>query len=77
VAGKAPEDAAKESKSAAWKPTIACWLKTNTQTSNRWLSEQLHLGAPAAFSRNLTQYRRQPPLPEETLRKRLTSISAT
>jgi len=34
-------------------------MKTPTQASNRWLTDNVHLGTPAALSRNLTRYRRQ------------------
>ena len=59
TAGRTLAQAEAEPKSAGWKLAVAAWLKLRTQASNRWLSEQLHLGTPAAFSRNLTHYRRQ------------------
>ena len=45
-------------KSEGWKLALAEWMKSTTQATNGWLSENLHMGAPAALSRNLTQYRR-------------------
>lgn len=75
VAGKTLAQAATEPKSAAWKLAVAAWMKTRTQAGNAWLSRHLHLGAPAAFSRNLTTYRRQL-APADKLWKALTSISA-
>jgi putative transposase len=73
--GQNQAQAAEAPKSAAWKMAVAAWLKSQTQVSNAWLSEQLHLGAPAAFSRNLTLYKRQLD-PKDKLWKALTSISA-
>jgi putative transposase len=73
--GRTREQAASDRKTAAWKMAVAAWMKRRTQVSNGWLSERLALGAPAAFSRNLTAYRRllQPTDPQW---KRLTSIPA-
>ncbi len=67
-------EAARDKKSADWK--LAAWLKAGTQASNGWLSQRLHLGAPAALSRNLTLFRRHRQADDPTW-KRLTSISAT
>jgi REP element-mobilizing transposase RayT len=74
--GKTTEKAATEAKSAGWKLALAAWMKARTQVGNAWLSQRLHLGAPAAFSRNLTTYRRQL-APSDRQWKILTSISAT
>ena len=74
--GKSSGAAGTEPKSAAWKIAVAAWMKTRSQAGNRWLSERLHLGVPAAFSRNLTTFRRQLD-PADKLWKRLISISAT
>ena len=73
--GQNQEQAAEAPKSAPWKLAVAAWLKSRTQVGNAWLSEQLYLGAPAAFSRNLTLYKRQLD-PKDKLWKALTSISA-
>ena len=73
--GKTVEEAAIAPKSADWKLAVATWMKTRTQAGNGWLSQHLLLGAPAAFSRNLTTYRRQLK-PTDKLWKALTSISA-
>lgn len=73
--GRTPEMARQAPKSAAWKLAVAAWMKSRTQVNNGWLSERLHLGAPAAFSRNLTSYRRGL-RPADRLWKSLTSISA-
>lgn len=40
------------------KLAIAAWMKTRTQASAPWLCQQLHLGSPDAFRRNLSHYRR-------------------
>jgi putative transposase len=74
--GRTREQARQEPKSAGWKLALAAWMKSCTQASNGWLSEHLHLGAPAALSRNLTTFRRQL-TPSDKLWKTLTSISAT
>lgn len=75
AAGKTIEQSRQERKSAGWKLTVAAWMKQRTQASNGWLSERLHLGTPAAFSRNLTTFRRQVQ-PADKLWKALISISA-
>jgi len=62
-------------KSAAWKVAVAAWMKQRTQANNSWLSAQLGLGAPAAFSRNLTSFRRTLAV-NDKLWQRLISISA-
>lgn len=69
-------DATRDKKSAPWKLGVAAWMKAHTQASNGWLSEKLHLGTPAALSRNLTLYRRTKQNRDATWRS-LTSISAT
>jgi len=73
--GRTVAEAGAEPKSARWKLAVAAWLKSRTQVRNPWLSDHLHLGTPAAFSRNLTNYRRQL-APSDKLWKTLTSISA-
>jgi REP element-mobilizing transposase RayT len=40
-----------EPKSAPWKIGVATWLKQRSSVSNRWLTEQLGMGAPDAVSR--------------------------
>jgi hypothetical protein len=72
---RTPADALSSRKSAEWKLAIAAWMKTRTQASNRWLTENLHLGAPAALRRNLTRYRRHGQSLDPAW-KQLTSISA-
>ena len=68
-------DTLQSRKSAEWKLAVAAWMKTHTQASNRWLTENLHLGAPAALSRNLTRYRRHRQS-QDPAWKQLISISA-
>jgi REP element-mobilizing transposase RayT len=75
VLGHSTADLAGGRKSAEWKLAVAAWIKGSTQVSNRWLSENLHLGVPAALSRNLTSYRRERQS-EDPAWKRLQSISA-
>jgi len=76
VLRRSREEVVHSRKSAEWKLAIAAWLKAGTQASNRWLSENLHLGVPAALSRNLTHYRRERQARDPAW-KRLISISAT
>lgn len=59
AAAKTPEEIASSAKSAAWKLAIAAHLKLHTQAPNRWLARQLHLGAPTAFSSNLSRHLRK------------------
>ena len=73
---RSQNDLATAAKSADWKLALAEWLKTTTQATNGWLSEKLHMGVPAALSRNLTEYRRHKRDPDP-LWKRLISKSAT
>src|SRR5690606_19682088 len=65
-----------EAKSAPWKLAIAAWMKQRSQVRNGWLCAQLNLGTPAAFSRNLTEFRRTLQ-PGDPVWKQLTSISET
>ena len=57
-AGKTKAQARTERKSAPWKIAIATYLKQQTQASNRWLCEQLHMGTPVAVSQLVGQLRR-------------------
>jgi putative transposase len=76
VAGRNRAEFAPALKSAPWKLAIAAWMKSRTQASNGWLCLTLHLGTPAAFSRNLTSYRRLIQ-PTDKLWERLISSSET
>jgi REP element-mobilizing transposase RayT len=49
--GRSLDESAGAPKSAAWKVALAAWLKRDTSVSNRWLTEQLRMGAPDAVSR--------------------------
>lgn len=73
--GRAPEDLFRSPKSAPWKLAIAACLKDRTQASNLWLSHHLNLGARAAFSSNLSRYRRLFQ-PTDPLWRKLTKIFA-
>ncbi len=42
-------------KSAPWKIAIATWLKQRSSVTNRWLTEKLHMGAPDAVSRYVSE----------------------
>jgi putative transposase len=48
--GRTQGEASGERKSAPWKAAVAWWMKQHTQTANRWLAEQLHMGRPEAVS---------------------------
>ena len=63
-------------KSVRWKLTLACWMKCYTQASNKWLCLRMNLGTPAAFSRNLSHYRKRFQS-NDPLWRMLTSSSAT
>jgi putative transposase len=68
--------AAATKKSADWKLAVATWMKAHTQASNSWLGQKLHMGTPAAISRNLTRYRREK-REKDPCWESLRSISAT
>lgn len=55
--GKTLEHARRDPKGAAWKVGLATHLKTTTTVSNPWLAEILHMGAPGALSRYVTECR--------------------
>lgn len=76
VVRRSESDLVATAKSIDWKLAVAEWMKSTTQATNGWLSENLHMGAPAALSRNLTHYRRFR-RDHDTLWKRLISKSAT
>ena len=76
VLGKTKAMAERERKSAPWKLAIAACLKQTTQANNGWLCRQLRLGTPAAFSRNLSFYRRRD-LARDPVWRKIISISAT
>jgi REP element-mobilizing transposase RayT len=76
VAGRTATDIQAARKSADWKVAIAAALKLNTQASNRWLCEQLHMGTPVAVSQ-LTGLLRRQALPATKLQHELTEILKT
>ncbi|MSU66121.1 MAG: transposase [Opitutus sp.] len=51
---RAPDSA----KSAPWKIALAAWIKRSSSVSNRWLSEQLAMGAPDGVSRYVGELKR-------------------
>jgi REP element-mobilizing transposase RayT len=59
VLGKTSHDVASTSKSTPWKLAIATWMKSRSLAGNRWLSQNLNLGAPAAASRNISRYQKE------------------
>ena len=56
TAGKKREDLIRSGKSEPWKLTLAAELKTKTTATNRWLGENLHLGALHEVSRKLNAH---------------------
>jgi hypothetical protein len=74
--GKTTDEARVAAKSAPWKLAVAAWLKIHSDASNRWVAAALHLGVPAAASRNLTTFIRTNPERNRSW-KALKSISAT
>lgn len=58
--GKKRADLVREGKSVPWKVAVAAMLKRRTTASNRWLSEQLHLGNLYEVSRKVSAWERQP-----------------
>jgi REP element-mobilizing transposase RayT len=73
---RTPDEAMLARKSAPWKLAIAAWMKTHTQAGNGWLSKSLNLGAPKAFSHNLTHFRRTS-LASDPHWKKLSALSVT
>ena len=49
--GHSLEEAKTVPKSSAWKIALAVWMKRRSSVPNRWLGEQLQMGAPDAVSR--------------------------
>lgn len=62
-------------KSASWKIALASWMKTSCSVPNRWLSEQLHMGAPDAVSRYVAEVTNGKRPSAALLLKRLTTNS--
>lgn len=58
-ARKSRMDAAKDWKGAAWKIVIAAEMRRQTSVSNRWLAENLHMGAASSVSQYVSEYRRK------------------
>jgi putative transposase len=57
--GKCAADCRADRKSAPWKIAVAVHLKQSTHASNRWLTEQLHMGTPVAVSQYVSSFRYQ------------------
>ena len=49
--GKSGSNVRREIKSAPWKAAIGWWMKKQTSVNNRWLGENLNMGAPGMVSR--------------------------
>ncbi len=58
--GKEREDLVQDGKSEAWKIELAASLKAQTTATNRWLSENLRLGALHEVSRKLSAWSKRP-----------------
>jgi putative transposase len=55
--GKSAKEVTADAKAAPWKVAIAAHLKTTTTSSNPWIAEALQMGAHAAISRYVTEFR--------------------
>lgn len=64
---KRSADILRDRKSAPWKVALAAWMKLRSQTSNRWLSEQLRMGTPVGVSHYVGLAKRQPQHPAAPL----------
>jgi REP element-mobilizing transposase RayT len=62
-----------EPKSAPWKIAVATWLKQRSSVSNRWLTEQLGMGAPDAVSRYVSECQKSQRPEAQLLIDRLTT----
>jgi len=56
--GKTPADVSGDRKGAPWKVAIVAHLKALTTISNPWIAEELKMGAPAAVSRYVDEFRK-------------------
>ena len=56
-AGKTLAATRQEPKGAPWKIALAAHLRSTTTATNPWLANTLHMGAPAALSRYVTECR--------------------
>jgi len=57
--GKSVSNCSDGRKSAPWKIAVAVHLKHSTQASNRWLTDQLHMGSAVAVSQYVSAFRHQ------------------
>ena len=55
--GKNADDIARDRKAAPWKLALASHFKTISPMTNVWLAPALNMGAPAALSRSVSQFR--------------------
>ena len=62
-----------EPKSAPWKIAVAAWLKQRSSVSNRWLTEQLGMGAPDAVSRYISECQKSQRAEAQVVIDRLTT----
>jgi REP element-mobilizing transposase RayT len=53
--GREKEPPTASLKSAPWKIGLAAWLKQRSSVTNRWLTDQLHMGPPDAVSRYVSE----------------------
>ena len=60
-------------KSAPWKIALAAWIKRGSSVPNRWLSEQLGMGAPDGVSRYAGELKRGKRLEATKLLEQLTA----
>lgn len=73
--GRTLQEVRTESKTADWKVALASWMKASSSVPNRWISEQLHMGAPDAVSRYVAEVNGGKRPTAALLLKRLTTNS--
>ena len=67
------EDPKAAPKTAPWKIAVAAWLKQRSSVTNRWLTEQLHMGAPDAVSRYVRETRNGQYIDAQKLKEKRTT----
>ena len=73
--GKTEEDISNDKKSVEWKSALAWWMKKGSSVTNRWLGENLNMGAPSAVSRLAGTFARSSPKVIRNYERILTSKS--
>ncbi len=66
---KTIEASRSDKKSAFWKLMMATWMRQQTNVSNKWLAENLHMGTPGTVSAYVGQFSRRKGTQTEEFRK--------